>query len=88
MTLQSDVAEIKESLKFLPRQFDELRDDIRRLAETFNEELEAEKKSDVSLRALLSSLPPELPSSKTASARGGPTPAPSSPVHGLLKYLE
>lgn len=44
MTLQSDVAEIKESLKFLPRQFDELRGDIRRLAETFNEELEAEKK--------------------------------------------
>lgn len=88
MTLQSDVAEIKESLKFLPRQFDELRGDIRRLAETFNEELEAEKKSDTSLKILLSSLRPELPSSKTESARGSLTPGRSLPGRGLLKYLE
>lgn len=88
MTLQSDVAEIKESLKFLPRQFDELRGDIRRLAETFNEELEAEKKRDTSLKTLLWSLRQGSPSSKTASAREDPTPGRSSPVHGLLKYLE
>lgn len=88
MTLQHDVAEIKESLKFLPRQFDELRGDIRRLAETFNEELEAEKKRDVSLRALLLSSQHESPSLRGAAERESPTPAPSLPVRGLLKYLE
>jgi hypothetical protein len=88
VSLQNDVAEIKESLKFLPRQFDELRDDIRRLAETFNEELEAEKKRDASLRALLLSLRQGSPSSRDAAERASPTPAPSLPVRGLLKYLE
>jgi hypothetical protein len=88
VTLQSDVAEIKESLKFLPRQFDELRDDIRRWAETFNDELEAEKKRDASLRALLLSLRHGSPSSRDAAGRASPTPAPSLPVRGLLKYLE
>lgn len=88
MTLQNDVAEIKESLKFLPRQFDELRGDIRRLAETFNEELEAEKKRDVSLRTLLLSLRQGSPSLRDEAGRASPTPAPSLPVRGLLKYLE
>lgn len=88
MTLQSDVAEIKESLKFLPRQFDELRGDIRRLAETFNEELEAEKKRDVSLRRLFTSWRLESQLSRDEAGRGGPTPGRSSPAHGLLKYLE
>lgn len=88
MSLSDDVAQIKESLRFLPNKFDELRDDIRRLAETFNEELEAEKKRDVSLRALLLSLRQGSPSSRGAAERESPTPAPSLPVRGLLKYLE
>lgn len=88
MSLQNDVAQIKESLKFLPNKFDELRDDIRRLAETFNEELEAEKKSDVNLRTLLSSWRQGLPSSRVEAVKASPIPAPSSPVRGLLKYLE
>ena len=88
MSLQNDVAQIKESLKFLPNKFDELRDDIRRLAETFNEELEAEKKSDVNLKTLLSSWRHGSPSSKAEAERASPTPAPSSPVRGLLKFLE
>lgn len=88
MTLQSDVAEIKESLKFLPRQFDELRGDIRRLAETFNEELEAEKKRDASLKTLLWSLRQGSPSLRAGAGKENQTPAPSSPVRGLLKYLE
>jgi hypothetical protein len=88
VSLQNDVAEIKESLKFLPRQFDELRGDIRRLAETFNEELEAEKKRDTSLRTLLSSLRQGSPSWKAEAEKESPIPAHSSPVRGLLKYLE
>lgn len=88
MSLSDDVAQIKESLKFLPNKFDELRDDIRRLAETFNEELEAEKKRDASLRTSFLSLRPELPSWKAEAERANLTPGRSSPVRGLLKYLE
>ncbi len=88
MSLSDDVAQIKESLRFLPNKFDELRDDIRRLAETFNEELEAEKKRDTSLRALLLSLRQGSPSWKAEAEKESPTPAHLSPVRGLLKYLE
>lgn len=88
MSLPDDVAQIKESLRFLPNKFDELRDDIRRLAETFNEELEAEKKRDASLRTSFSSLRQGSLSLRDAAERENPTPAPSLPVRGLLKYLE
>jgi phage host-nuclease inhibitor protein Gam len=88
MSLQNDVAQIKESLKFLPNKFDELRDDIRRLAETFNEELEAEKKSDVNLKTLLSSWRRGSPSLRAEAGKENPIPGRSSPVRGLLKYLE
>lgn len=88
MSLQNDVAEIKEALKYLPRQFDELRDDIRRLAETFNDELEAEKKRDAKMGKLLSSWRRELPSLRDAAEKESQTPAPSSRAHGLLKYLD
>ena len=88
MSLQDDVAQIKESLKFLPNKFDELRDDIRRLAETFNDELEAEKKRDASLKTSFMSSQPGSQLSRDEAGRGGPTPGRSSPGHGLLKYLE
>ncbi len=88
MSLQSDVAQIKESVKFLPRQFDELRGDILRLSEIFKEELDAEKKRDMSLKRLFSSLRQGSPSLKAEAVKENPTPARSSPGHGLLKFLE
>ncbi len=88
MSLSDDVAQIKESLRFLPNKFDELRDDIRRLAETFNEELEAEKKRDASLRTLFSNSQQGSLSWRAEAGKENPTPAPLLPVRGLLKYLE
>lgn len=87
MSVQSDVAQIKENLRFLPMKIDELRGDILRLAESFNEEMESEKKSGESLRILLLNLQRELQSSKGEAEKENQTPDRSSPDRGLLKFL-
>ena len=61
MSAQTDIKEIREAIRFIPMQIEELRSDIARFYALTLEELTLEKKSAKSLRPLLSSLPPGSP---------------------------
>lgn len=86
MSVQADINQIKESLRFLPMQFDELRGDILRLTESFAEELKAEKKSGKSLERLLLNLQRESPYWKAEVKKESLTRGHSLPGHGFQKY--
>lgn len=57
MSATTDIKEIKEALKFIPMQIEELRSDIARLYDVYGEELKEEKKSDKSLSGSLLNWP-------------------------------
>ncbi len=88
LNTQRELAQIKETVRFLPLQIEELRGDIMRLAESFSEELRTEKKSDRSMRELLSSLQLESPSLREEGGRASQIQDRLLPGRGLLSYLK
>jgi hypothetical protein len=66
MSATTDIKEIREAIRFIPMQIEELRGDITRIYSLYGEELKEEKKRDRSLKQLLLNLPHGSPYWKAA----------------------